>query len=869
MRGINGVNDGQQIYSYDAAFQKARTDEVRSLFSYQVPALEIGTVMTEELATQMPRAFLFRRLSSGTCALAQNTYLGRDYMGSAGRFGNHLSHVVLADQSELLHYPCEYYGSGTLRDRMTFEEVNNPERPDFLPQPVLEPGSVVTYETVKAFLSEENRCEIMKNMVQAVLLYEKQKKRVVICDVPENIVMWIAAIEYTLPLRTALKLNFSTYDYDPSLSSSQISGVVPSGTAYRAESRRQHYVFDLLQNNCAVLEKDGNFFDFIETSMMISYESLQHFHAFLTSGYTYDQANEAICTGYRLYTYLCDGVGSISDTEVQDVLDFAGAYATPEELQRILNRLMEQTETLQKTDATSFLTVMYFVVPKIDMLSLEQRETLKQLMVERVLFELLNDGNSKEAHFIEFYDKVRGLAQQCGISIVQELMSNHYGDSLDRIVRHDLVDWKFAYIVRVFADFVKDSRIPVEQLLLDEPLGRFYYGLVQSAYASNPKSGFFLVTRILDAFSADCHYLVNMALNLEGILLDLADGQQEAGQMWKHFSQVMKESQSANLGVACSILNEYKRYEQMYLLYLIGISGFKDVTRMQGMFQEHHKAYVLADPEYAARFGDQVVFEYYRALKGTASPEGDKAKMELFALLCSEKKEVPFLQELVGDLLQRIPLKRLTKEHEGFVQDAFESLRYRLNLPIPGRMLLLLMGLELENCKKADQIPSALDSIEQLLEGSKADLRGLREPEAEDYIGWLLSKVCEPRDLDATKNLERLLHSFQMSNSLKTVFLIRAAQSYLKHSTENRHFGKLAEFLGLVFSEGNPAAREEIGKLLCKLNKKKLEELDEAMKVQYHLDKTALRHWGEIKKVAETTNPILNKLSNLFKWKRD
>ena len=33
MRGIDGVNDGQQVYSYDAGFQGAGSDEVKSLFT--------------------------------------------------------------------------------------------------------------------------------------------------------------------------------------------------------------------------------------------------------------------------------------------------------------------------------------------------------------------------------------------------------------------------------------------------------------------------------------------------------------------------------------------------------------------------------------------------------------------------------------------------------------------------------------------------------------------------------------------------------------------------------------------------------------------------------------------------------------------
>ena len=43
----------------------------------------------------------------------------------------------------MLHYPWRVYGSGLLRDHMEYEEVNNPQRPEYLPAPVLERGYAV------------------------------------------------------------------------------------------------------------------------------------------------------------------------------------------------------------------------------------------------------------------------------------------------------------------------------------------------------------------------------------------------------------------------------------------------------------------------------------------------------------------------------------------------------------------------------------------------------------------------------------------------------------------------------------------------------------------------------------------------------
>ena len=39
MRGINGINDGQQIFSYDSQFKDYNSDEIKNLFSNQKPEL--------------------------------------------------------------------------------------------------------------------------------------------------------------------------------------------------------------------------------------------------------------------------------------------------------------------------------------------------------------------------------------------------------------------------------------------------------------------------------------------------------------------------------------------------------------------------------------------------------------------------------------------------------------------------------------------------------------------------------------------------------------------------------------------------------------------------------------------------------------
>jgi GTPase-associated protein 1, N-terminal domain type 2 len=95
-RGINGVNDGQQVFSYDAGFPTDQIPAMASLMTYRGPDLPPGVPMSEGLVPAYPKSFTYTPLGRHA-DLALNTYLGKDYMGPTGRFGNFLSHHLVLE----------------------------------------------------------------------------------------------------------------------------------------------------------------------------------------------------------------------------------------------------------------------------------------------------------------------------------------------------------------------------------------------------------------------------------------------------------------------------------------------------------------------------------------------------------------------------------------------------------------------------------------------------------------------------------------------------------------------------------------------------------------------------------------------------
>lgn len=341
-RGIDGRGNGMQVYSRDAAFQDADGEELRQLSFYRSP--DMDGPMTDALAKTMPQAWKYRRLGSGALALARNTYQGREYLSPEGRFGCHMSHVIVCGLEDMTAYPAEYLGGALLRDSMTFEEVNRLTPPPCLPAPLLERSFVVTIAAASAFLAAEGRMEVYRRMLQAALSFRRTGKRVILLDTPENTLFWIAALGYALPRRCARELSFSTYEYDPARAPFRVCGAVREGT--RLEGGDGHFLFDPAKGVLPVREPDPDpaFSAFLSEAFTFPFDRLRDFHSFLEEGYTYDQADEDLYGAFALYALLAGGRDSIPAKRAALARDFAGRYAREEEFSRVVRLLPPEAE---------------------------------------------------------------------------------------------------------------------------------------------------------------------------------------------------------------------------------------------------------------------------------------------------------------------------------------------------------------------------------------------------------------------------------------------------------------------------------------------------------------------------------------------
>lgn len=449
MRGRDGSNDGQQIFSYDASFSDRYSDEVKSLFSYQVPALPAGMLMTEEIALTMPSSFIYRYLQSGKSSITLNTYLGRDYMGAFGRFGNHLSHAIVCDFEDFDVYPCELFGSPALRKEMKFEEVNNPQPPAFLPVPELNKGSVIDVNSVLDFLEREDRLERYKQMVSALLQFPIEKKRLLLCDERDNVIRWIAALHYAFPLDIAKKVSFTTYEFEPELSSSLICGVIPEGSRYQVEAylaSNRYYVFDFIHQRFSDVSASGFFMDFLDTVFSFSYESLTDFHDFVMSKTSFRDFSPAYSAAYILYHVLEEGLAYISQNEFLGLMDFVSAYVEAEVSDKLIHRLVADKERIEGLNFSYSILVLGFLLCFIHRMSEEERRDVYHMIIH-LLLKALHSEEEAETYCELLYDEMEEELK----TLVQDLLLlNEQFEALYYLHQRQFSSKDFSEITRSF-----------------------------------------------------------------------------------------------------------------------------------------------------------------------------------------------------------------------------------------------------------------------------------------------------------------------------------------------------------------------------------------------------------------------------------
>jgi hypothetical protein len=825
-RGIDGISDGQQIYSYNEAFRK--DSQINSLFTYQTPSLPSGVTMTEATAKTMPQSFTYRRLSDTQCAIVLNTYLGRDYMGETGRFGNHLSHVIICDDNEFSGYPCEFYGSGILRGKMDFNEVNSSERPPYLPEPELKKGQVVTPEKISGFLSENNRMEPYKKMLAAMLSFETQKKRVVICDAPENIIMWIAALHYSLPLAIALNINFTTYEYSPSLSKSNICGVVSEGTGYSANNAADHCTFDFFKNIIPEIKTEGDFFDFMDISMSMSFESLQAFHKFICDKLTYKKPNEHYYNIYSLYCLFTDSLERISPAAFDAAVKMSDIYSLEKTKEELLRRLIKDSDYIASGMPGDYsITIIKTLLSRMGGAGGDIQDSIKVLISNKVIASLSAFANKDD--FIKFYSEIEALCRNIGIIIPYEFLKKDNRKKLLSVMNSRGEQWQYVFLLDILCSHAMNQGADYDITL------QLIAEIVQTRMSSNLDNGYALLIETIDKFSHDWTCFIKTTLIFEGVLSSNPDLSDNVKGLWKNVCQTLIKKFAANRQDIYAFFLSKKKLPQILYMFKELIASSDSLFTAKKIFNE--LPILKNEPELTLRIYDY----YYLYLTTHDELNTLEAQKEFLGLILSQKLKPPFLSELITIIFANFPIEKPSPENEKVIK---LILTYQ-ELKLTGHLPLVITGM-IFNTNAVD-FKESVKELKKYTNDKTLSLQDLPEDTIKKYTDWVVPKLYE-----SCKTANDLINSYKLFEHTKSsskLFIDIYMKTSIKYGADKKDYDKIIMSLKFLFDAGNDKEIQETAKYLKKYLGKNLEKFNELARKTFH--DTTLDQWKHIMKLLQ------------------
>ena len=181
---------------------------------------------TPEEIEKFPINFSSFKLRSGRRAIIQSRYVGQDYAGV--RWGNFFSHALLLSnerEEESGYYwpfrPIQLWKSNIFSNGLTLEEQNLGRTPEPLPAIQIQESDIIAWdECLEKFFKEKetegepsNRHAYLKDIIDGLRMNRKKSTPVLLLDTTDNILCWVAAVQYAFPLKWSQEINFSTYIY--------------------------------------------------------------------------------------------------------------------------------------------------------------------------------------------------------------------------------------------------------------------------------------------------------------------------------------------------------------------------------------------------------------------------------------------------------------------------------------------------------------------------------------------------------------------------------------------------------------------------------------------------------------------------------
>jgi GTPase-associated protein 1, N-terminal domain type 2/GTPase-associated protein 1, middle domain len=280
--GVRG-GKGFQTRALSEGLRADEQREVEGQGGYSPPRDASTEPAWDEIERDFPVLFRFYRLASGRFAITRSQYSGQDY---SERWGNFFAHSLVLDEWPAAVWPIDFYEWPGWKRRLEPAE-DTETAPGPLPAVALEdiaPSPSFTFAELQAFLRESpGRGELLAAMIRAVFAGRRSARVLVVRDSPLNGAFWIACVQKAFPLRHALTLSQSTYQFDPRDCAALNATTTGTGFSFDETQRKfQFSMFDLVESaNSEVVDEAGDYAAAMSRWMTEEPELAAGFHRFM------------------------------------------------------------------------------------------------------------------------------------------------------------------------------------------------------------------------------------------------------------------------------------------------------------------------------------------------------------------------------------------------------------------------------------------------------------------------------------------------------------------------------------------------------------------------------------------------------------
>jgi hypothetical protein len=402
---------GFQTYSVSDGITEAERKEIESYCMYVPPSNLPSQPTKDEIDKLFPIAFSYFILENGKQAVCQAKYTGKDY---SGRFGNYFCHVLLFEKGEMSCHPIQIYGAEVFKNRLTKEEEITQQIESLQVLHQLPLGDFITLDSVSEFLkgvAAAKRSKSFKNMMNAVIEYHKEHKKIIFCDDSENNAYWIAAAQMCLPLKLSQLLTFNTYIFDGENTNYIISGTSGEGTKINFKDCSNIYkynAFDFINGYNSDLNHDFKFSKLAQVGLSISKDSLLPFIDFIDK-FDYDMLDYEIDDCLHLYNMVKKGIEKMDTDSIIKGIDFVNNYGSIETCKQVFMQIEPMLKKISgEVDIHSAEVISKFLF-NIAMKTKNEIyiKNAFEFFFNALYFMVVDRENIQLEEIIELHDKIR------------------------------------------------------------------------------------------------------------------------------------------------------------------------------------------------------------------------------------------------------------------------------------------------------------------------------------------------------------------------------------------------------------------------------------------------------------------------------